>query len=310
MAAAASCALPKVAVVGAGTMGAGIAGVFAAAGYPVALFSRSDATLNAAKAQIIASCPEAKIDATTSVADCVRDAGIVSENVAENLDLKRMIFAEIELCAAPDALLTTNTSSVPISMIAADLQQPERLVGLHWFNPAGVMPLIEIVRGARTSDATIDGARALCMAIGKETIEIIQEVPGFVVNRLQYALLREALHLVESGVATRDDVDRAVKTTLAPRWSAMGPLRLMDLAGLDTVEKVAAILMPALCNSTVVPPLVAHLVADGALGAKAGRGFYDWTAEGVAAARDTRDGIVRLLSATHNTQNSKGIACD
>ena len=130
----------------------------------------------------------------------------------------------------------------------------------------------------------------------KDAIELRQDVPGFVVNRLQYALLREALHLVETGVASIEDIDRAVETTLAPRWAACGPLRLMDLAGLDTVAKVAAQLMPALDSSPAVPPLIARLAAAGAFGAKSGQGFYAWRAQDSTAAKAARDETVRLLS--------------
>ena len=287
----------KVAVVGAGTMGAGIAGVFAACGYRVAVYSRSEQTLAAAKTAVMAIAgKDAAVDYSTCLADCIEGAGIVSENVAEEPTLKRHLFAEIESGARKDCLLTTNTSSVPIGVIAADLRCPHRLVGIHWFNPPAVMPLVEIVRGPLTSDETVARARVLCAGIGKETIEVTQDIPGFVINRLQYALLREALHLVETGVASIADVDRAVETTLAPRWSASGPLRLMDLAGLDTVQRVSAVLMQALSRSEAVSPLVAQLVAEGALGTKSGRGFYEWTAEDIAAARFDRDATVRLLT--------------
>ena len=285
-----------VAVVGAGTMGAGIAGVFAAHGYSVRVFSRGERTLADARATVEAIAgPDASVVYTCTLAECIEAADLVSENVAEDLELTRRISAEIEGGAAQDALLSTNTSSVPIGLIAAGLRQPDRLVGLHWFNPPAVMPLVEIVRGPQTADDVVARAKALCAALGKDTIEVSQDVPGFVVNRLQYAMLREALHLVEAGVASVADVDRAVETTLAPRWSAAGPLRLMDLAGLDTVEKVSAVLMPALSRDQDVPPLVARLVAEGALGVKAGRGFYDWTAGTAAEVKRDRDAVVTLL---------------
>jgi 3-hydroxybutyryl-CoA dehydrogenase len=287
----------KVAVVGAGTMGAGIAGVFAARGYRVALYSRSEETLATARAVVEEIAGQgAAIEYSSDLHTCVTDADIVSENVAEEPELKRRLFAEIERAVSLDCLLTTNTSSVPIGTIAADLRHPERLIGIHWFNPPAVMPLVELIRGPRTSDEMVARARALCADIGKETIEVAQDIPGFVVNRLQYALLREALHLVETGVASIEDVDRAVETTLAPRWCASGPLRLMDLAGLDTVRKVSGVLMPALSRSEEVPPLVERLVAKKALGTKSGGGFYQWTEDEVAAAKLDRDTTVRLMT--------------
>jgi 3-hydroxybutyryl-CoA dehydrogenase len=288
----------RVAVVGAGTMGAGIAGVFAASDWEVTLYSRRSDTLSRALGEIRALAGESaqRVTVTTSLTDCVRGACLVSENLVEDLAIKQATFAEIEGEVADDCILTTNTSSVPITEIARQLRTPERLVGLHWFNPAAVMPLVEIVRGQHTTEAVVDSIKMLCTEIGKEFIEVNRDVPGFVVNRLQYAMLREAIFLVESGVATIKDVDRAVTTTLAPRWSASGPLELMDLAGLDTVEKVSRVLMPQLSCATGVPDIVRERVAAGELGTKSGAGFYQWTAELTAAAVARRDDTVRLLT--------------
>lgn len=287
----------KVAVVGAGTMGSGIAGVFAAHGYSVSVYSRSEATLDAARDTVTRIAGQtAIVEFTTSMENCVAGADIISENLAEDIALKQSVFRQFEAAAPAHCLLTTNTSSVPITSIAAGLNTPERVIGLHWFNPAAVMPLVEIVRGERTCDEAVDRARALCANVGKEVIEVRTDIPGFVVNRLQYAILREALYLVETGAASIDDVDRAVETTLAPRWSAAGPLRLMDLAGLDVVEKVSRVLMPELDRSEGIPPLVTQLCNAGAFGTKSGRGFYDWTPEKISAAVAHRDATVRLLT--------------
>ncbi|MDQ1075232.1 MULTISPECIES: 3-hydroxyacyl-CoA dehydrogenase family protein [Microbacterium] len=285
-----------VAVLGAGTMGAGIAAVLAAHGREVRLYSRTTSTLEAARELIAAHDGDARVTTTTDLDEAVRGAVLVVESVAEDLALKREIFARIESLVATDAVLTTNTSSVRITEIAEALTDPARLVGLHWFNPPTVMPLIEIVRGERTSDATVQAAQDLCAAIGRESIVVDRDVPGFVVNRLQYALLREAIALVEGGIATVADVDRAVSTTLAPRWSSLGPLGLMDLAGLDVVEKVSGILMSDLDATGTVPRTVAALVAEGHLGAKSGRGFYPWSPADADRARADRDALVRLIT--------------
>jgi 3-hydroxybutyryl-CoA dehydrogenase len=296
--------IEKVAVVGAGTMGAGIAGVFAACGYRVAVYSRREETLATARKVVeeIAG-PDADVAYSSDLKSCLDGADIISENIAEDLELKRHLFAQMERTVSPDCLLTTNTSSVPIGAIGSDLRYPERLIGIHWFNPPAVMPLVELVRGPLTSDETVAQARTLCAKVHKETIEVSQDIPGFVVNRLQYALLREALYLVETGVASIADVDRAVETTLAPRWCSSGPLRLMDLAGLDTVEKVSAVLMPALSKSGAIPRLVQRLVAEGAFGAKRGRGFYEWTDDSITAAKLDRDATVRLSSEKRNARS-------
>ncbi|MFI8632994.1 3-hydroxyacyl-CoA dehydrogenase family protein [Microbacterium sp. NPDC077663] len=294
-----SAASAPVAVLGAGTMGAGVAAVLAAHGHDVRLYSRSTATLEAALAIVAAHDAAAvgRVATTTDLDDAARGARLVIESVAEDLALKRDILSRIEPIVAAGALLTTNTSSVRITDIATALADPTRLVGLHWFNPPTVMPLVEVVRGELTSDDTVAEARDLAADLGRDSIVVDRDVPGFVVNRLQYAILREAIALVEQGIATPADVDRSVQTTLAPRWSAFGPLALMDLAGLDVVEKVSGMLMADLAASGGVPRTVAALVAEGALGAKSGRGFYPWSPADADRARAERDAVVRLLTA-------------
>ncbi|NTY41594.1 3-hydroxyacyl-CoA dehydrogenase family protein [Burkholderia diffusa] len=286
----------KVAVVGAGTMGAAIAGVFVKHEYDVAIYSRSDATLEAAKGVVTCIAgPDASVTYTTSLERCVAGAVIVSESVAENAAVKQKLFADIEQWVDADCLLSSNTSSVSITDIARHLARPERVIGLHWFNPPDIMPLIEIISGAATSGDAIQRARDICAELGKEVIEVKQDIAGFVVNRLQYAILREALYLVESGVASIADVDLAVESTLAPRWSAFGPLKLMDLAGLDVVERVSDILMPALSRDTGTSALVRRLCSEQALGIKTERGFYEWTTDSIRSALQRRDETVRML---------------
>lgn len=297
----------KVAVVGAGTMGAAIAGVFAKHQYDVAIYSRSDSTLSAAKSVIdrITGC-DAPVTYTTSLERCVVGTSIISESVSENLVVKKKLFADIEQWVDADCLLTSNTSSVPITDIARNLAYPERVIGMHWFNPPDVMPLVEIVSGMATSSRAVQRTHDICEAIGKKTIDVKHDVAGFVVNRLQYAILREALHLVETGVATISDVDLAVETTLAPRWSAFGPLKLMDLAGLDVVERVSDILMPALSRDAETSTLVRQLCSEQALGIKTGRGFYEWTTDGIRSALRLRDETVRML-VDHRERSSEHV---
>jgi 3-hydroxybutyryl-CoA dehydrogenase len=283
--------LPTVAVIGAGTMGAGIAQVFARAGCRVALWSRSEGTLAAARNVV----PD-EVRCTRSLAEALDGADVVSENVAEVITLKQDVLASIEAAVAPGCLITTNTSSVPITLLGTALEHPGRFLGMHWFNPAPVMPLIELVAGEATGDAAMERAESLTRRLGKLPVVVRADVPGFVVNRIQYALLREVLHLVESGVTSVEDADLAVRTTLAPRWAACGPLELMDLAGLDVVQQVSEILMPELSRSADVPESVRKLVAEGALGAKSGRGFYEWPGERAARVKAHRDDTVRRLT--------------
>ncbi|MEN3262282.1 3-hydroxyacyl-CoA dehydrogenase family protein [Sodalis endosymbiont of Spalangia cameroni] len=286
----------QVAIIGAGTMGARIAAVFAAHGYATRLYSRGEASLAKARELIHSLAPGAEILYTTSLAACVQGADIISENIAEQTSVKQALLRELEAQVSAQCLLTTNTSSVPIGELASVLRYPGRLIGMHWFNPADVMPMIEIVRGPQTDDSAFARTAALCRRLEKATVSVKQDLPGFIVNRLQYALLREALYLVTQGVASIEDVDRAVQTTLAPRWSAMGPLKLMDCAGLDTVKNVAAVLLPALCNDLTLPDWLLDKVEQGQLGIKSGSGFYSWDAEEIPRALRERDQIVRLLT--------------
>ncbi|OJT37301.1 3-hydroxyacyl-CoA dehydrogenase family protein [Serratia plymuthica] len=290
--------LTQVAVIGAGTMGARIAAVFAASGFRVALYSRTENSLdNAAKLiESIGAGLASSVTFTTSLAQCLQDAKIVSENIAEVLALKQQIFQEIEKHVSDECLLTTNTSSVPIGQIAGVLAVPSRFIGLHWFNPADVMPMVEIVCGPQTQESTRQQAAALCQQLGKQSVTIHKEAPGFIVNRLQYAMLREALHLVTAGIASIEDVDFAVQSTLAPRWSAMGPLKLMDFAGLDTVKNVAAILLPDLSSDDVLPPWLLAQIEQGNLGTKTGAGFYPWTAQEIAEGLAYRNDTIRAIS--------------
>lgn len=290
--------LTQVAVIGAGTMGARIAAVFAASGFRVALYSRTENSLdNAAKLiESIGAGLASSVTFTTSLAQCLQDAKIVSENIAEVLALKQQIFQEIEKHVSDECLLTTNTSSVPIGQIAGVLAVPSRFIGLHWFNPADVMPMVEIVCGPQTQENTRRQAAALCQQLGKQTVTIHKEAPGFIVNRLQYAMLREALHLVTAGIASIEDVDFAVQSTLAPRWSAMGPLKLMDFAGLDTVKNVAAILLPDLSSDDVLPPWLLAKIEQGDLGTKTGAGFYPWTVQEIAEGLAYRNDTIRAIS--------------
>ncbi len=287
----------NVAVIGAGTMGARIAAVMARAGYRVSLYSRSQETLDKARTIVESLVAQGDVQYSTSLEKCLAGADMVSENVAEDVALKQHVFTLIEQQVSAECLLTTNTSSVSVTQLASALGSPQRLIGMHWFNPADTMPMIEIVRGEHTADEVCQRVRELCGKLGKETITVNQDIPGFIINRLQYAMLREALHLVSAGIGSIEDVDRAVQRTLAPRWAAMGPMKLMDFAGLDTVEKVAGILLPALDNSDALPSWLLEKVAAKQLGVKSGEGFYPWTTQSAASAMRHRDAIVTSLTA-------------
>jgi 3-hydroxybutyryl-CoA dehydrogenase len=279
----------RVAVIGAGTMGSGIALSFALAGSDVVLISRSPRTLAAARArmehslELLVECGAASVGAvdralellevTTDLDHAPAGAELVLESVIEEPAVKQEVLARAER-AAPAAVLATDTSSLSIDALAAALRRPEAFAGFHWFNPPELVPLVEVIAGAATAPDTVERLLAWARAAGKRPVHVRCDLEGFVANRLQYALLREAFSLVERGICGYVDVDEAVRFGLGARWAAIGPFESLDLAGLDVHLAVARRLYPSLSRGTEPAESVSRLVAEGALGCKTGRGLY------------------------------------
>ncbi|WP_419949048.1 3-hydroxyacyl-CoA dehydrogenase family protein [Candidatus Palauibacter sp.] len=280
---------PRLAVLGAGTMGHGIAQVAAMAGYETRLFDLLPDALDAARTRIESNLdngiargkvtPEAREQAlgvltfTSRLIEAADGVEIAIEAVPEKLDLKRQVLGACAEAAAEGAVLATNTSSLSISRIAEGLPGPERVVGMHFFNPVHIMALVEIVRGAETSDETVARTRGVAERMGKTPI-VIADSPGFASSRLGVALGLEAIRMVEAGVASPEDIDTAM--TLGYRHP-MGPLKLGDLVGLDVRLDIARYLHGALRSPVFEPPaLLERMVAEGRLGRKSGEGFYRW----------------------------------
>jgi len=295
-----------VAIVGAGVMGSGIAQTFAQAGYTVRLHARREDSLRAARERI-AKNQEAMVRAgllsenaartaldgirtTTSLAEAVEGCHFVSESVPEVLTQKQDVFAALDRLAPRTAILSTDTSGLPISAIASVTERPERVVGFHWMNPPHLMPPVEVVRGERTADAVVDLTCDLARRIGRIPIRVEKDVPGFLWNRLQLALIREALHVVEQGIASPETVDQAITSGLGFRWAAVGPFRLMDLGGLATFQSVASYLYRELSRDEEPQHTLASKVAAGETGVGTGRGFYAYPPGGAEAAIAARDG--------------------
>ncbi len=273
-------------VLGAGTMGAGIAEVLAKAGLTVSLFDVEEARAVAGRGRIAASLEKAsakgKITAEEASAALARiqptchveldaDVDLVIEAAPEDMDLKRTIFADLS-ARSEHAILATNTSSLSVTEIAAAAQRPERVIGLHFFNPVPVMPLLEIVRAEQTSDATLAAARTLGERIGKTAI-VVTDSPGFASSRLGLVIGLEAMRMLETGVASAADIDAAMK--LGYRHP-MGPLELTDLVGLDVRLAIAEHLAKEIGPQFTPPPVLRRLVRAGKLGKKTGEGFYLW----------------------------------
>jgi 3-hydroxybutyryl-CoA dehydrogenase len=277
-------------------MGAGIARVFADAGASVRLCARRESSLEAARPRLGQNA--ARVRTTTSHDEALEAAELVVETIAEKLGPKRELLVRAEAVAAPDAILTTNTSSLPLAPLAGALRRPERFAGLHWLNPPELVELVEVVGAEETATPTIDALADWMRQLGKEPVVVRRDVPGFVVNRLQYALLREAYALVDEGVCSYEDVDRAVVHGLGSRWAAIGPFETMDLAGLDVHAAVAANLWPELESGDKPPPTIARVLETGARGVKNGRGLRgDYDEDDAAALKERRDRVLEGLRA-------------
>jgi 3-hydroxybutyryl-CoA dehydrogenase len=282
-------AVGEVAVLGAGTMGAGIAYVAALAGCRVALFDVDEGQrqrgLQRIQAMLDKGVERGKVDAesrrvtlerlraVSSLADAATGADLLIEAVPEHLELKTRVFAQLGDLAPAHAVLASNTSSLSISRIAAATTAPERVIGLHFFNPVPVMKLLEVVRGEHTSDGTLARSLAFARAIGKEPI-VVTDTPGFASSRLGVVLGLEAMRMVEQEVASPEDIDRAMELGYN---HPMGPLRLTDLVGLDVRLGIAEYLHRELRGEQYRPPeILRRMVAEGRLGRKSGQGFYRW----------------------------------
>ncbi|MBI4572459.1 MAG: 3-hydroxyacyl-CoA dehydrogenase family protein, partial [candidate division NC10 bacterium] len=231
----------------------------------------------------------ARVHTTTSLEEAVRGCHFVSESVPEDPNLKREVFGALDRHAPREAVLSTDTSGLPISAIASATTRPEMVVGFHWMNPPHLMPAVEVVRGERTADSTMDLVCTLARRIGRVPIRVEKDVPGFLWNRLQLALIREAIHVVDQGIASPEAVDLAITAGLGLRWSAVGPFRLMDLGGLATFHSVAAYLYRDLCKAEEPQRSLAAKVAADETGVRARRGFYDYAAGGTETAIAGRD---------------------
>jgi len=279
----------KIAVIGAGTMGAGIAQACAAAGFDVSMrdieqrfvdggFRRIREPLmkrveKGKMSQSEVDAILAKIRGTVDLKEAVSGAQVVIEAILEKMDLKRELFAEIERLCPPDIVFASNTSSLSITEMANTTKRADRVVGMHFFNPAPVMKLVEVIRGSETSDATTSLIKDLCVKLGKEAIEV-KESPGFVVNRLLVPMMNEAFNLLLEGVASPQDIDKAMKLgTNMP----MGPFELADYTGLDIGLDVMEVLYRETHDPKFRPsPLLRKYVRAGRLGRKTGRGVYDY----------------------------------
>ena len=282
----------RVVIAGAGTMGYSMAQIFARYGYDVTVYDLAEAALDNARLRIAQGTDNLVADAeiTREEGDallarleytcdkaCFADCDLMVESIVEKLEIKQSFYREVSELARPDAILASNTSGLSINALAEAVAGPERFIGMHWFNPSNIIPLIEIVRADATSDECAAAVRDVASRIGKKPVVVARDVPGFVANRLQFAVLREALHLVEEGVVDEQGVDDVMRYGLGVRYACLGPLAVADFGGLDTFHHIASYLNADLCNAAEPSPLLTEKYESGAFGVKAGRGFYDYS---------------------------------
>jgi 3-hydroxybutyryl-CoA dehydrogenase/5-formyl-3-hydroxy-2-methylpyridine 4-carboxylate dehydrogenase len=234
----------------------------------------------------------------SDVGEALDGAEIVFEAVPEKLELKKQVFAEYEQHVAAETILASNTSGIPITKIAADLQHPERVIGTHWSNPPHLIPMIEVIPGEKTSQATIDAAVEVIGDVGYVPSRIKKEVPGFVENRILYAIMRECLALVDAGVVDLDELDVNVKWGIGYKLAVIPPMQLLDMAGLDIYSAVASYLNQDLSNETGLSSTIQKLVDEGRLGMKTKGGIFDYDDDKIAELRAQRfGGLVKVRKA-------------
>lgn len=284
--------IKKVVVIGTGVMGEGIAQNFAQAGLSVLIADVDKRAVERCLTQIdsnLALFREFDLleeDASSiksriapfpieNLTEVIQKCDLLVEAIPEVLDLKRNLFFRLD-SSSKNIILCSNTSSFTISSISEGLHHPGRVIGLHYFYPAHIMPLVEIHRGDKTDDEAVDVVRDLMFRVGKKPIMVRKEIPGFIVNRIQGALSREVSYLIDEGVATPEDLDMAAKASYGFRLACFGPLEIQDMSGLDTILRAGTVIRKSLCNSTAPSPTLAKKVEAGELGVKSGKGWHDY----------------------------------
>lgn len=283
----------RIAVIGAGLMGHGIAQVFALARHEVTITDSVRTNLDSAKVRILANLKDLgddqkaveRVTPVPELSQAVRDADYVVEAVLEDLPLKQKLFVEIEKHVRPDTILSSNTSVIPITKIMEGLAHRERALGTHWWNPPYLVPLVEVIETQWTSPQAVDFTMALHAAAGKKPAHVKKDVPGFIGNRLQHALWREAVALVEQGICDAETVDSVIKSAFGRRLAVLGPLENADMVGTDLTLAIHKTVLPDIDGRPSPSPYLEKLVKNGKLGFKSGEGFRKWSPEQQAALR-------------------------
>ncbi|MCI5686997.1 3-hydroxyacyl-CoA dehydrogenase NAD-binding domain-containing protein [Anaerovoracaceae bacterium 42-11] len=305
----------KVAVLGAGTMGTGIGQTFAMAGCDVTLICMYDdmtrskpmetmesnlKVLAENEALDLARIPEilARVSLTESMEEGARDADIIFECVVEDLAVKQDYFAKLDALCPPETILATNTSVISVTEIAEKSVHKERIIGTHFWNPAYLVPLVEVIKTKYVSDAVVEETYELLEKAKKCPVIVQKDVPGFLANRMQHALFREAISIVERGIATAEDVDKAIKYGFGMRLGVRAPMEVIDAGGTDLTYNIHEYLFPHIENSTEPSKLLKEKLAEGKLGFKSGEGFMKWSKEEIEKSqKDLIEGLIKVARA-------------
>lgn len=278
--------ISRIAIVGAGLMGHGIAQVFLTnPRYEVAIYDPVGAMLDSVRERILSNldaigqppCNFSRLKLRSSLRDAVAGAQIIIEAAPEKVELKQEIFHQLEAVAPPDCILASNTSVIPISRIGEKLSSRGRLIATHWWSPPYLIPLVEVAPAPETGPDVISSCMELLGAVGKMPVRLKRDVPGFVANRLQHALWREAIAIVQAGICDAATVDLAVKNSFGLRLPFLGPLENADMVGLELTQDIHRVILADLDRSTEPSPLLSAMMAEGKLGMKSGCGFYRWS---------------------------------
>ena len=269
--------MKRIGICGTGTMGATMAQIFAEKGYETVLWGRTENSLE--RGRHIMTIGESECLRLTTDLEALSDCDIIIESIAEHLETKQDFFERLSQMVRPDTILATNTSGLSMNKICERVQGRERFLGMHWFNPSNMIPLIEIICNDETDSKYADAVYMLAKAIGKKPVICRKDVPGFIANRIQFAILRECMSIVENEVASIADVDAVMKYGLGFRYAAYGPFEVADFGGLDTFYHISEYLNADLCDSKKPMKLIEDLYEAGHYGVKTGQGFYDYSGE-------------------------------
>ena len=291
-------------IIGFGTMGTGIAQTFAEAGYHVICYTRSKSTIdrgmnlirlnqdtlveNGVLTRESADSALKRLKTTRRLED-MAGVDFVCENVAENMDVKKEIFTKLNGVCRENVIFTTNTSGLSITEISSAVSNPGRFAGMHWWNPPHIMPLIEVIKGDKSSEETCLAVMDVCKKLGRKPVLVKKDIPGFIGNRIQMALMREVMNILDMDAATPEDIDTVVKYGPGARWALYGPCEVADMGGLDIFSSIFDYLFRELSDAQGSPDMLKDKVSKGELGTKTGKGFYHYTEDQIEKMLESRN---------------------